>query len=127
MHSLYFLMKGDFIMSKISKELKTYLTPEEYRYVKGISLDDELRGSSDEEYGDAERFIFRVERKVINYLTFNYAFKEEMLEEDNSLYKFKLGICDQIEEELANGSKALICEEAKNNFRLGGLMNWRAW
>ena len=50
-----------------------------------------------------------------------------MLEEDNILYKFKLGICDQIEEELANGSKAPICEEAKNNFRLGGLMNWRVW
>lgn len=114
-------------MSKISKELKTYLTPEEYRYVKGISLDDELRGSSDEEYGDAERFIFRVERKVINYLIINYDFGENLLEEENALTQFKLGICEQIEEELANGNKSPITQSAKDFFKVGGLMNWRAW
>lgn len=107
--------------------LKTYTESSEYRQVKGIDLDSELLGSTDESSGDADRFIFRVERKIINFLTTNYDFNESMLENENALNNFKLAVCDQVEEQLANGSNSPICGGAVAFLRRAGLMNIRRY
>lgn len=109
-------------------ELTTYLSPSEYEEVKGINLKLELAGSSDHPEKDDTLFIYRTERKVINILQQNYDFKESDITQDNySLNDFKLGICEQIENDIRKGidstDNPTICDSARGFLR--PFMNFR--
>lgn len=100
-----------------------YLTKDEYFQIKGIKLELEI-ADSDDPANDPNRFIIRVENKVIQFLKQNYMFSPQMIN-DKTIERFKLGLIEQIEEEIINGKNAQICDNAKWYFRDCGFMNVR--
>lgn len=99
-----------------------YLKKEEYLKIKGINLDMELP-EDDDPANASNRFIYRVEEKIINFLAVNYRVDVEVDVIDKNMNMFKLAIIEQIEYDITNGKHSEICENAKFYLRRGGLMN----
>lgn len=99
-----------------------FVKKEEYLLIKGINLDQELP-EDDDSGNTADRFIWRVEEKIINFLSNKYWFKAERDLNDKNINKFKLAIIEQCEYEITNGKHSEICDGAKMYLRNGGLLN----
>lgn len=99
-----------------------YLKKEEYLKIKGINLDVELP-EDDDPANASNRFIYRVEEKVINFLAVNYRVDVEVDVIDKNMNMFKLAIIEQIENDITNGKHSEICDNAKFYLRRAGLMN----
>lgn len=109
----------------IEKIEPKYLTKDEYFQMKGIKLALEIC-DSDDPANDPERFIIRVENKVIQFLKQNFRFSTQMIN-NKTIERFKMGLIEQVEEEITNGKNAPICENAKGYFRDCGFMNLRIY
>ena len=102
--------------------IPSYVKKEDYLLIKGINLDIELP-DDDDPANASNRFIWRVEQKVINFLSSKYFFNAERDLNDKNINKFKLAIIEQIENDITNGKHSEICDNAKLYLRKGGLMN----
>ena len=99
-----------------------YVTKADYLLIKGFNLDVELP-DDDDPANASNRFIWRVEQKVINFLSSKYFFNAERDLNDKNINKFKLAIIEQIENDITNGKHSEICDNAKLYLRKGGLLN----
>lgn len=99
-----------------------YVSKENYLLIKGINLDLELP-QDDDPSNSSNRFIWRVEQKIINFLIAHYRFNEEEDLNEKNLNKFKLAIIEQIEFEIINGKQSEVCDEAKFYLKTCGLLN----
>lgn len=99
-----------------------YVKKEEYLLIKGINLDVELP-DDDDSANASNRFIFRVEEKIINFLAVNYRVDIESDLNDKNINMFKLAVIEQIEYDITNGKHSEICENAKFYLKRGGLLN----
>lgn len=118
----------------------TYTTPDDYELLKGVNLTEELIGSTDHDEKAAQLMIYRVERNMINWLTFNRDFTKSMIETNkNTKESFIHAVCDQIEwfidrgiltptavDEYMQQHKIFICESAEYELQTHGLANWRS-
>lgn len=99
-----------------------YVTKADYLLIKGINLDVELP-DDDDPANASNRFIWRVEQKVVNFLATKYFFNDERDLNEKNINKFKLAIIEQIEYEITNGKHSEVCDGAKLFLRNGGLLN----
>lgn len=105
--------------------LKTkYITEEDYFACTGFKLKEELT-KSDDPVNDGQRLLKEVEDFVIAYLTENYDFNEEMINDDN-IYTFTRVLAMQAQEMIANGYKYKLRDEVKPLLRHIGFMNYRS-
>lgn len=101
-----------------------YVKKEEYLKIKGINLDQELP-DDDDPANASNRFIWRVEEKIINFISTKYRVDVETDVNDKNMNMLKLAIIEQIEYDITNGKHSEVCENAMFYLRKGGLMNIR--
>lgn len=88
-----------------------YLTRDEFFEITGYNLSLEI-AKSDDPVKDPERFIDRIENKIISYLLSNYNFSKSQINE-KTLPNFKKAIAEQCYYETYMGRDADL---GKNTF-----------
>lgn len=112
-------------MNKESLITPKYITEEEYFYLTGFTLKEEL-SKSDDPSKDGLRQLKECEDFVLAYLTDNYDFNESMIN-DNNIDTFKRVLAMQTQEMISKGYSYKLRDEVKPLLRRIAFMNLRSW